>query len=214
MSFSPEDEKLIEKTMIEYRLPRAQAEISVERRKVYGDPFINHQGIAMAWAGLLQPWCLGIAQMESLPPHVVALMMSALKSNRKRMAFHEDNYIDGEVYDAFARTWQAQHDVRVDQGFSTGGIVVEPSPGEGYRLELRWVGTESEPSCCVIDAQQEEINSLGKAVTLLAEWGVEAHAFIQQTEIKGVEWVKITRTAACDNPHAAAAIKAAEKGEP
>lgn len=100
----------IEQAMKEYGLTAEEAAVSVERRKVYGDPEQNHRGIAMSWAGLLQPWAAMIAGLRPIPPHVVALMMSALKNNRKRVVFHEDNYIDAKVYDAFAQKWQKEYD--------------------------------------------------------------------------------------------------------
>jgi len=53
-----------------------------------------------------------------------------------------------------------------------------------------------------------------EAVALLAKWGVEAHAFVRQTEMREVEWVKHKdrRANAIANPHAAAAIYAAQWG--
>lgn len=86
-------------------------EIKAQRQKVYGDPFTNHRGIAMAWAALLQPYWQQIRDMEPLPPHQVALMMGSLKLLRMRMpdVFHADNYDDLAVYvNDFARTWQKQ----------------------------------------------------------------------------------------------------------
>jgi len=100
----------IESIVKRYGISPEEAAISLERRKVYGDPFVNHTGIAMGWAGLLQPWAAKIAAMEPLPPHVVALMMATLKTNRMRQAFKEDNYIDASVYLAFARAWQKEYD--------------------------------------------------------------------------------------------------------
>lgn len=114
-----------------YGLTLEEAEIAYERQKVYGDPWINHLGIAQGWAGILQPWSLRIAQMEPLPPHVIALLMATLKTNRMRMIFHEDNYDDASVYLNFARTWQRE--------CSDEGIVIPPKPGPDYQLEIRWI---------------------------------------------------------------------------
>ena len=85
-------------------------EIRKERQVVYGPPEENHRGIAQMWACLLQPWADRIANMEPLPPHVVALMMVALKLNRSRRKFKADNYDDLIVYLKFAREWQERHD--------------------------------------------------------------------------------------------------------
>lgn len=87
-------------------LSEAEARISLERRQVYGDPYQNHYGIAQSWAGLLQVWAPRIARGEPIPPHVVALMMAALKTNRCRLQFHKDNYDDANVYMTFAQGFQ------------------------------------------------------------------------------------------------------------
>lgn len=87
-------------------LSEAEARISLERRQVYGDPYQNHYGIAQSWAGLLQVWAPRIARGEPIPPHVVALMMAALKTNRCRLQFHKDNYDDANVYMTFASAFQ------------------------------------------------------------------------------------------------------------
>lgn len=85
--------------------------IQTERQSVYGDPLKNHHGIAMMWATLLAPWWERIRDYEPIPPHVVALMMSALKLNRMRLGFKEDNYDDLAIYaDRFAKEWQANKD--------------------------------------------------------------------------------------------------------
>jgi hypothetical protein len=97
----------LQEIMQEYGLSEDQARISYERRKVYGDPRDNHRGIAMAWAGLLQPHAERIARLEPIPEHVVALMMAALKLNRMRNVYHADNYDDASVYFGFAQAWQS-----------------------------------------------------------------------------------------------------------
>lgn len=118
-----------------YGLSPEEARVSIERRKVYGDPWINHLGIAQSWAGLLQPWSLQIAAMKPLPPHVVALLMAALKGNRKRVVFHEDNYTDGRVYDRFAETWQREH---FANPAAERPAVISPAPEPGATLVLKW----------------------------------------------------------------------------
>jgi hypothetical protein len=77
-----------------------------ERQKVYGDPLENHRGIAQAWAGILQPWHEEIRRGEPVPPHVVALLMAAMKMNRMRRVYHADNFTDLRAYLDFAQQWQ------------------------------------------------------------------------------------------------------------
>jgi hypothetical protein len=86
--------------------PDRLAEIMVERRKVYGEPRENHQGIAMMWAPLLQPWWERIKDQKPIPEHVVALLMAALKLDRMRLVHHKDNYDDCKNYLDFAEEWQ------------------------------------------------------------------------------------------------------------
>ena len=88
--------------------------IKAERQKVYGDPRENHKGIAQMWACLLQPHAEAIAKMEPLPEHTVAMMMAALKLNRMRRVFHQDNYDDLTAYISFAREWQKDHDSKTN----------------------------------------------------------------------------------------------------
>lgn len=91
--------------------------VRTERGSIYGDPFLNHQGIAMMWASLLAPWWERIRNYEPLPPHVIALLFSALKLNRMRLRFHEDNFVDLYNYAiAFAREWQRIHETSPSPG--------------------------------------------------------------------------------------------------
>lgn len=131
---SAPDEALIVETMKLYGISRAEAEVSAERRKVYGDPWVNHLGIAMGWAGLLQPWVLRMARMDPLPPHVVAGMMALVKLNRTRQKFHGDNFIDANVYMAFQQVFQRKWE-------EDGGekpIVIGPAPTPEAKLSLAW----------------------------------------------------------------------------
>lgn len=81
--------------------------IKRDRQAIYGDPRENHRGIAQMIASLLQPWWRRIKAMEPLPEHLIALIMSQVKQNRKRRVFHDDNYDDDAVYNLqFARAWQ------------------------------------------------------------------------------------------------------------
>lgn len=114
-----------------FDLTYANAEIAHERQKVYGDPKINHDGIAQSWAGILQPYAIEIAMMNPIPAHVVALLMASLKLNRMRMRYHADNYADIENYLAFARTWQREDG-------NEKAVVIGPRPSTTARLVLRW----------------------------------------------------------------------------
>jgi hypothetical protein len=92
-------------------LSEHEQQITAERQKVYGDPLTNHHGIAMAWAGLLQPWHDQIKRCVPVPPHVVALMLAGgMKVNRCRLVYHADNYDDAAVYLKFANEWQRAFD--------------------------------------------------------------------------------------------------------
>lgn len=82
--------------------------IKRERQKVYGDPRENHRGIAQAWAGLLQPHAERIKRGDPIPEWCVALMMAALKLNRMRRVYKQDNYDDLAAYAGFAEEWQRQ----------------------------------------------------------------------------------------------------------
>lgn len=129
------------KMMKRYGMSPEEAAISVDRQKVYGDPWINHFGIAQGIAGILQPWALRIARMEPLPPHVIANIMSALKLNRQRMRFHADNYDDLAVYQRFARAWQAEWEAAGEER----PVVIPPRPHPKARLVLRWEVPDEQP---------------------------------------------------------------------
>lgn len=100
----------IERLMVRYNLDERQARIAQTRSRTYGDPRENHQAIAQAWSGLLQPHAHALANMEPLPEHVVALMLAMLKVCRARIRYHEDNYDDACVYLGFAHAWQREHE--------------------------------------------------------------------------------------------------------
>ena len=82
------------------------ADITTQRQLVYGPPDENHRGIAMHWAPLLHPHAARIGRMEPLPIYTVAHMLAAVKLNRMRLIYHEDNYADIRNYLAFAQDWQ------------------------------------------------------------------------------------------------------------
>lgn len=128
---NPTSDYTVQRIMDEFGISQEQAEIAYERQKVYGDPKVNHDGIAQAWAGILQPWALHIAEMKPIPPHVVALLMAALKMNRMRMVYHKDNYDDLKVYMSFAHAWQ--------KSCTDETVVIGPRPSPNHKLKLVWV---------------------------------------------------------------------------
>jgi hypothetical protein len=76
------------------------------RGTVYGDVKENHEGIAAMWASLLQPHAKDIAAGKPIPAWAVCLMFCALKLNRMRRVYHQDNYDDLLLYAAFAAEMQ------------------------------------------------------------------------------------------------------------
>lgn len=83
-------------------------QIKRDRQAIYGDPLENHKGIGMAWTPLLQPHVEAIARGEPLKASTVAHMMAAMKLNRMRRVYHQDNYDDLAIYLEFARKWQEE----------------------------------------------------------------------------------------------------------
>lgn len=87
---------------------KAYWEIRGERGKVYGNPKENHRGIAQIWAPILKEHWNAIRSGDPIPEWVVAMLMSGLKYDRKRIRFHEDNFIDEFIYDSFVYDWQKE----------------------------------------------------------------------------------------------------------
>lgn len=87
--------------------PEEQA-LADERQQVYGPPKENHDGIAHAWVGLLQPHWEKIRDGGPIPAWTVALMLAAMKLNRMRRVFKQDNYDDIMVYLKMAMKWQGE----------------------------------------------------------------------------------------------------------
>lgn len=138
------DPQIVKQLADRYGLSQREAELSADRRKVYGDAKVNHHGIAMAWAGLLQPWAHRIAQMLPLPPHVIALCMCGVKLNRQRMVFHADNADDMNVYQAFARTWQKEWDEIPNRCPNEMPMVLDDRLSPEHVLAIRWEPEVSE----------------------------------------------------------------------
>lgn len=127
----------IKTNMDRYGVTEHEAQIMVERGKVYGDPVENHEFIAKQITGLLSPWVHRIAANLPLPPHVIALILCALKMSRQRRVFHEDNYDDMSVYQRFARTWHREWEANARSDMEkpiASGTVVRTS-GAGSALD-------------------------------------------------------------------------------
>ena len=133
---TPAEEAIVSDSMRRYRLSREQALLSLDRRRVYGDPEVNHRGIAQSIAGILQPWAGQIAKMEPLPIHVIALIMAATKLNRQRMIYHKDNFDDMRVYQGFAQAWQEEY---FSNPLNPEPQVLGPCPGPDYEIQVSWV---------------------------------------------------------------------------
>lgn len=83
---------------------RLQALID-ERGLVYGDPYLSHVNIGLAWTGLIQQH-YGITLSHSLPASLVAQMMVAFKNQRSARIYKQDNDDDLRVYQGFAVEFQ------------------------------------------------------------------------------------------------------------
>lgn len=76
-----------------------------ERGKIYGDPFLSHECIGLAFTALIQHH-YGMRLAHPLPASLVARMMMALKNQRASLAYHKDNFTDAEAYLRFAEEFQ------------------------------------------------------------------------------------------------------------
>lgn len=76
-----------------------------ERGKVYGDPYLSHVNIGLAWTALIQHH-YGIELSHSIPASLVARMMLALKNQRSSIVYKEDNFIDAAAYLRFSEEFQ------------------------------------------------------------------------------------------------------------
>ena len=103
--------------------------LEVERGKIYGDPFLSHEAIGLAWEGIFRNryhgLCLcdhkfgahlatvGIPELshpvvgQLFPADLVALMLAGFKVTRDaRPVFHKDSGDDAKVYIDFARRFR------------------------------------------------------------------------------------------------------------
>lgn len=101
--------------------------IQADRQKVYGDPKENHDGIAMGWVGLLQPHWQDIRDGKPIPAWCVALLLAALKLNRMRRVFKQDNYDDIRNYLQFAQDWQSESQCSAPSNTSQPPSPVDPT---------------------------------------------------------------------------------------
>lgn len=164
--------------------------IKAERQKVYGDPAKNHDLIAAAWAGLLQPWWRRIAAGVPVPRHVVALLMAAVKINRMRLAFSKDNYDDLAVYAGdFAKEWQAQYDAETrptdpyppNETFPAH-VAVGANPFEEQlrEFQIRFDGSLPSHPCVARD------NLRDLRITLIAEESAELIEALMDGDLKKI----------------------------
>lgn len=72
-----------------------RADVMAEREKVYGSIHDSFGAIAKCWEGLLS---MHNGRNVEVDPHMVAVMMTALKLVRSTRVFHPDNYVDGVNY--------------------------------------------------------------------------------------------------------------------
>ena len=88
--------------------------IRQERGKIYGDPFLSHEAIGLAWEGVVRNRYQGqlslacIPTGQLFPASLVALMLAAFKNVRaSRPVLHQDSFDDEKVYADFA--WEFLH---------------------------------------------------------------------------------------------------------
>lgn len=76
-------------------------EIREERGKVYGDVRVSHESIGLIWQGILSNYYQ--KELDPIPPHIVALMMSGLKISRASapLGYQEDDFVDLMNYAGF-----------------------------------------------------------------------------------------------------------------
>jgi hypothetical protein len=73
------------------------AEIRIQREKFYGNPAFNMDTTAMMLTGLIENH-FQIRLPHTIPGHVWALALVAMKLNRAAFALNEDNYDDAINY--------------------------------------------------------------------------------------------------------------------
>lgn len=79
--------------------------VVAERGLVYGDPYISHRSIGLAFSGLIEHH-YGIKLTHPIPASLVARMMLALKNQRASLVYHADNFTDAKAYLGFAEEFQ------------------------------------------------------------------------------------------------------------
>ena len=76
-----------------------------ERGKIYGDPALSHENIALCWTGIIQQH-YGMRLPHVMPGWLVELMMVQFKCQRASRVFHPDNFVDLHAYANFAEKSQ------------------------------------------------------------------------------------------------------------
>lgn len=77
-----------------------------EREAVYGSPILMQQFVSAHWTAILRAHYQD-PNFPTIPPHLVGLMLSALKIHRAACPFPKkdaDSYIDGHAYLDFAQS--------------------------------------------------------------------------------------------------------------
>lgn len=83
-------------------------ETIAERGKIYGDPYLSHVNIGLAWTGLIQQH-YGMTLAHPLPASLVAAMLVDFKMSRAARCeapHHADNFLDAHAYVGFGEEFQ------------------------------------------------------------------------------------------------------------
>jgi hypothetical protein len=80
-------------------------QVIAERGRVYGDPYISHRAIGLAFSGLIEHH-YGIMLDHPIPASLVARLLLALKNQRASLVYHADNFVDAKAYLRFSEEFQ------------------------------------------------------------------------------------------------------------
>lgn len=100
--------------------PKTLKEIEEDRGKVYGDPFLSHQAIGLAWEGVFRNRYHDLSSITQngmglsipvfgklFPADLVAEFLAAFKVVRlARPTFHQDSADDAKVYISFSERFR------------------------------------------------------------------------------------------------------------
>ena len=90
--------------------------LETDRGKIYGDPFLSHQAIGLAWEGVFRnryheanPPVPGVRIGRLFPADLVAEFLAAFKIVRlARPIFHQDSADDAKVYIGFSERFRTK----------------------------------------------------------------------------------------------------------